>query len=85
MWWGVFSSLTACISHGIANVVIALLVLRFLLGASEAIIYPASNQFVARWIPRPERGKANGFIFAGVGIGAAVTPPFISFLMLHYG
>jgi MFS transporter, ACS family, glucarate transporter len=85
LWWGVFSALTAAISHHIANVVMALLVLRFLLGAGEAIIYPASNQFVARWIPRTERGKANGFIFAGVGIGAGVTPPFISFLMLHYG
>jgi ACS family glucarate transporter-like MFS transporter len=85
VWWGVFSALTAGISHRIANVVMALLALRFLLGAGEAIIYPASNQFVARWIPRHERGKANGFIFAGVGIGAGVTPPFISYFMLHYG
>ena len=85
IWWGVFSALMAAISHGIANVILVLLVLRFLLGAGEAIIYPASNQFVARWIPRQERGKANGFIFAGVGIGAGVTPPFISYLMLHYG
>lgn len=85
VWWGVFSALTAGISHRISNVVFTLLVLRFLLGAGEAIIYPASNQFVARWIPRHERGKANGFIFAGVGIGAGVTPPVISYLMLHYG
>jgi ACS family glucarate transporter-like MFS transporter len=85
VWWGVFSALMATISHRLSNVLMALLVLRFLLGAGEAIIYPASNQFVARWIPRPERGKANGFIFAGVGIGAGVTPPIISFLMLHHG
>jgi ACS family glucarate transporter-like MFS transporter len=85
VWWGVFSALTAGISHRISNVVFTLLVLRFLLGAGEAIIYPASNQFVARWIPRHERGKANGFIFAGVGIGAGVTPPVISYLMVHYG
>jgi MFS transporter, ACS family, glucarate transporter len=85
VWWGAFSALTASISSRISDVVIALLLLRFLLGAGEAIIYPASNQFVARWIPRHERGKANGFIFAGVGIGAGVTPPVISYLMLHYG
>jgi MFS transporter, ACS family, glucarate transporter len=85
VWWGVFSALMAAVSHGIARVLVVLLALRFLLGAGEAIIYPASNQFVARWIPRQERGKANGFIFAGVGIGAGVTPPFISYLMLHYG
>lgn len=85
LWWGVFTALTAAISHTFANVVLALIVIRFLLGAGEAIIYPASNQFVARWIPSHERGVANGIIFAGVGIGAGVTPPLISFIMLHYG
>jgi ACS family glucarate transporter-like MFS transporter len=85
LWWGVFSALTATIPHSIANAVLALLVIRFLLGAGEAIIYPASNQFVARWIPSQERGLANGVIFAGVGIGAGVTPPVISFIMLRYG
>lgn len=85
IWWGIFSALTAAISHSIANPVMLLLVVRFLLGAGEAIIYPASNQFVARWIPSHERGVANGIIFAGVGIGAGLTPPLISYLMLHYG
>jgi ACS family glucarate transporter-like MFS transporter len=85
IWWGIFSALTAAISHKIANPVMILLVIRFLLGAGEAIIYPASNQFVARWIPSQERGVANGIIFAGVGIGAGVTPPLISYVMLHYG
>ena len=85
VWWGIFSALTAAVSHNVARPVMVLLVIRFLLGAGEAIIYPASNQFVARWIPRQERGTANGIIFAGVGIGAGVTPPLISYVMLHYG
>ncbi len=85
VWWGIFSALTAAVSHNVANPVMVLLVIRFLLGAGEAIIYPASNQFVARWIPSQERGTANGMIFAGVGIGAGVTPPLISYVMLHYG
>ena len=59
--------------------------MRFLLGAGEAIIYPASNQFVSWWIPTQERGIANGIIFAGVGVGAGITPPAISYVMLHYG
>jgi len=33
-----------------------LMAVRFALGVGEAIIYPASNQFVARWIPVSERG-----------------------------
>lgn len=85
VWWGVFSALTAAISHRIGNAVLVLIGIRFLLGAGEAIMYPASNQFVARWIPTHERGVANGIIFAGVGIGAGITPPLISHIMLRYG
>jgi ACS family glucarate transporter-like MFS transporter len=59
--------------------------IRFLLGAGEAVIYPASNQFLAHWIPTGERGIANGMIFAGVGAGAGLSPPLITFIMLHYG
>ena len=85
VWWGVFSALTAAISHQLANVFLTLLSIRFLLGLGEAIMYPASNQFTARWVPIHERGAANGIIFAGVGIGAGISPPLISFIMLRYG
>ena len=54
-----------------ANALLILLVLmRFALGAGEATMYPAASQFVERWFPVKERGKANGIIFAGVGLGA---------------
>ena len=49
------------------------------------MIYPAANQFIARWIPVRERGIANGWIFAGVGAGAGLSPPLITYLMTHYG
>jgi ACS family glucarate transporter-like MFS transporter len=58
---------------------------RFALGAGEAVIYPSSNQFVSRWIPRTERGIANGWIFSGVGVGAGFTPPLITYIMLRHG
>jgi MFS transporter, ACS family, glucarate transporter len=40
IWWAVFSALTAAISHNMADPVMLLVVIRFLLGAGEAIIYP---------------------------------------------
>ena len=49
------------------------------------MIYPSANQFISRWIPIRERGIANGWIFAGVGAGAGLTPPLITFLMIRYG
>jgi ACS family glucarate transporter-like MFS transporter len=59
--------------------------MRFALGAGEAVIYPASNQFVAQWIPMAERGRANGWIFAGVGAGAGLSIPALTWIISHYG
>jgi MFS transporter, ACS family, glucarate transporter len=85
IWWGLFTALTAVVPPGIAGALFLFVSIRFLFGAGEAVIYPASNQFVSRWIPRQERGIANGWIFAGVGAGAGLSPPLITFIMLHYG
>src|SRR2546427_6073653 len=73
LWWGIFTSLTAAVPASIVSAVLVLAAARFLLGAGEAVLFPASNQFVSRWIPWQERGRANGLIFAGVGIGAGAT------------
>jgi len=85
VWWGVFTALTALVPADIGGALFLFVVVRFLLGAGEAVIYPAANQFIARWIPMRERGIANGWIFAGVGAGAGLTPPLITYLMIHHG
>jgi len=85
LWWGIFTALTTAVSSKIAFAIFYLAAMRFLLGAGEAVMFPASNQFVSRWIPTQERGIANGVIFAGVGVGAGVTPGLISYIMVHYG
>jgi ACS family glucarate transporter-like MFS transporter len=85
IWWGIFTALTALVPAEIGGALILFVAVRFLLGAGEAVIYPAANQFIARWIPVRERGIANGWIFAGVGAGAGLTPPFITYFMIHYG
>ena len=85
LWWGVFTAMTAAISPKIGGALALLIVIRFSLGVGEAVIYPASNQFVARWIPVEERGRANGWIFAGVGAGAGLTPPLLTWIIVHHG
>lgn len=85
VWWGLFTALTALVPANIRGALWLFVAVRFFLGAGEAVIYPAANQFVARWIPVAERGIANGWIFAGVGAGAGLTPPLITYLMMHYG
>ena len=85
VWWGLFTAITALVPSQLPYALLLFMSARFLLGAGEAIVYPASNQFVARWIPVKERGIANGWIFAGVGAGAGLTPPIISYIMRTYG
>src|ERR1700757_5059173 len=85
LWWGLFTALTTVPNAGVAHALWMLILIRFALGAGEAVIYPASNQFVARWIPVPERGRANGWIFAGVGTGAGLPIPVLTWINSHYG
>jgi ACS family glucarate transporter-like MFS transporter len=85
VWWGIFTALTALVPADIGGALFLFVGVRFLLGAGEAVIYPAANQFIARWIPMRERGIANGWIFAGVGAGAGLSPPLITYLMIHHG
>ncbi len=85
LWWGVFSALTTIANPRLSHALLILILVRFSLGAGEAVMYPASNQFVAHWIPVPERGRANGWIFAGVGAGAGLSIPLLTWLISHYG
>ncbi len=85
LWWGLFTSATALVPPTIPNALATLIAVRFALGVGEAIIYPASNQFVAHWIPVRERGTVNGAIFAGVGAGAGLTPPLLTAIIAGHG
>ena len=84
VWWAMLTSLSAAVPGGPLAFVLFLIV-RFALGAGEAVMYPASNRVVAVWIPVPERGLATGLIFTGVGIGTAVAAPLVTAVMLRFG
>jgi ACS family glucarate transporter-like MFS transporter len=85
IWWGVFTALTALAPPGVRGALWVLVLMRFSLGAGEAVMYPSATQFVERWFPLDERGKANGIIFGGVGLGSGLTPPLLAAIILHYG
>ena len=84
-WCSVFAALTALVSPTVRGAVLLLALVRFGLGSGEAVMYPAASQFVKRWFPVDERGKANGLIFAGVGAGAGLTPPVVTAIILRHG
>ncbi len=62
-----------------------LLILRFLLGISEAPTFPAAAQGISRWIPPGMQGRANGLVIAAIGLGSALAPPIVSTTMIRWG
>ena len=85
LWWGLFSALTAIVDARLSYALALLIAIRFALGAAEAVMYPSGSQFVAMWIPVVERGRANGWIFAGVGAGAGLSVPVLTWIVTHLG
>lgn len=85
IWWGVFTALTAAAPADASASLLMLILIRIALGAGEAVMFPAANQFEERWIPMAERGRSNGIIFGGVGLGSALAPPLLTAIILRYG
>ena len=78
--WSLFTGLTGAVS-GLA----ALIVIRFLFGGAEAGIYPACSRAVYNWVPRRERGVAQGSLFLGSRLGAAFGLSVVSFVIVRVG
>ncbi|HEX3756753.1 MAG TPA: MFS transporter [Rhizomicrobium sp.] len=85
VWWAVFSAAVALVPPAMGGALWVLIGVRFVLGMGEAVAYPASNQFIAAWFPSNERGIANGWVFGGVGFGAAISQPLVAAIMLDFG
>ncbi len=85
IWWSVLSAMTALVPPKMAGALFILIAVRFVLGLGESVAYPSSNQFIAAWFPTQERGKANGWVFGGVGLGSGTAPLAIGAIVSLYG
>jgi len=65
--------------------VASLLVARVLLGVAEAPTFPSSAQAISCWISESARGRANGAVIAAIGLGSAITPPLVGYVMTRHG
>jgi MFS family permease len=74
-WWSAFTIATAA-AWNFAS----LWAIRFLFGAGEAGAWPCVGRVFSRWIPAGERGKVQGFFFAGAHTAGAITPALVVWL-----
>jgi len=78
--WSLFTGLTGAVSR-----LTPLLAIRFLFGIAEAGAFPGSARAFFNWLPVGERGRANGILFSGTRIGAAVAFPLMAWLLEGWG
>lgn len=58
---------------------------RFLLGLTEAGVFPAAVKTAAEWFPRKERALVMGIVNAGSNVGAVIAPLAVPWLFITYG
>jgi ACS family hexuronate transporter-like MFS transporter len=59
-------------------------VFRSMLGIAEAGNFPGGIKAVGQWFRPKERTIATGIFNVGAGLGAAIAPPVVVWLILHY-
>jgi MFS transporter, ACS family, glucarate transporter len=76
--------LVPAIASGVAMVALMWLS-RLMLGVAQAPLYPVSSGALAAWFPPAQWAWALGLLVMGIGLGAAVTPPAVAWMMTAFG
>ena len=77
--WSVLTALT-----GAAWNLLSLVAIRFLFGIGEAGAFPGSARAIVNWLPPGERGRANGVLFSGSRLGAALAFPLLAWMLARW-
>lgn len=88
-WWSVLTAATAVAPRlpitGWLGVAYSFAAIRFLIGIGEAPSSPSYTKVVANWMAHKRRGLGSSFNLFGIGLGGALTPVLITFIMQHWG
>ena len=87
--WGLLTILTSAVpGGGVAGTtmtVAALIIVRFLVGAAHAPIYPLTGGVVERWFPIGSWALPNGLSSTGLTLGTAASAPLLVWMMAEVG
>jgi len=87
--WGVTTILTIAVPGpdvaGIGVIVSTLMLVRFLVGATHAPIFPVQNSAISRWFPLGGWALPHGLSSTALTLGAAATGPLLPWLIDLFG
>jgi ACS family glucarate transporter-like MFS transporter len=88
-WWSILTAATAIAPRlpitGWLGVAYSFALIRFFIGIGEAPSSPSYTKVVANWMGNKRRGLGSSFNLFGIGLGGALTPVLITFIMQHWG
>jgi len=70
---------------GLAGSLLALFLVRIVVGIGEGATFPVATRAMQTWTPSGRRGFAQGITHAFARFGNAVTPPIVAWLILNVG
>jgi len=87
--WGILTVLTAMVPGAdfasTAVIVASLMLVRFLVGAFHAPIYPATNPAVVNWFPIGGWALPSGLSSTGLNLGVAASAPLLAWSIVEFG
>lgn len=88
--WFILTALTALVpasnTWGVGTVLISLIAVRFLVGLTNAPIFPVTaGGTIANWFPLGGWGLPMGLQVAGLSLGAALSAPLLVWLSNNFG
>lgn len=84
--WSIFTLLQGFVgSFSLANAVIALFMLRFMVGLCESPSFPGNSRIVAAWFPAQERGTAVAIFNSAQYFATVIFAPIMGWLTHEVG
>jgi ACS family glucarate transporter-like MFS transporter len=87
--WTVFTALTALVpsaeSASVGVILTALIMVRFMVGAVHAPIYPGTNPIIVRWFPVGSWSLPNGLSSTALNLGVAISTPVLAWSLIEFG
>ncbi|MDX1555870.1 MAG: MFS transporter, partial [Xanthomonadales bacterium] len=87
--WAVLTIFTSLVpssdTASVGLIIVSLILVRFLVGATHAPIFPTVGATIMRWFPKGRWGLPNGLTSTGLTLGYAASAPLLAWLVVEIG